>query len=63
MMQSEGELTDKIICHSPINTNEEMLEAAINESNILNNDESSLGGINESNIMLQHSRIEVDLFS
>jgi hypothetical protein len=53
-MASFGEGTDKIICESPINTNEEILEAAVNESNTLNNEES---GINESNL-LQHSRAD-----
>jgi hypothetical protein len=48
ILASAGEQTDKIICYSPMNTNEELLEAAVNQSNIFNNEESVL--INESNI-------------
>lgn len=48
LLASKGERTDKIMLYSPINTNEEMLEAAVNESNTLNNEESIF--INESNI-------------
>ena len=44
---SAGEQTDKIICYSPINTNDEIIEAVINDSNTFNN-ESIL--INESNL-------------
>ncbi|CDW82922.1 iq calmodulin-binding motif family protein [Stylonychia lemnae] len=48
LLSSKGDQTDKIIKFSPINTNEELIEAAINESNSLNNEESLM--INDSNI-------------
>lgn len=48
LLSSKGNQTDKIIKFSPINTNEELIEAAINESNTLNNEESLM--INDSNI-------------
>jgi len=46
LLASAGEKTDKIINYSPMNTNEELLEAAVNESNIFGNEESV--NINES---------------